>query len=175
MALMFHFFPSQQNPAEGLWEDPALEKLHLFCEESRSLNEWVPEITLPERWSGPLVFSAQHAVYLKEYPSYLIGWYNFPATLDAPEEVLSPGTARLCPSGPRGYCRSSSRPCQVDPDSLCEPGAGMPRERHNGPHSLCGWGLERKEFLRLLACHRANITCVGTRRGRSGRRMKHAF
>ncbi|KAJ8347257.1 hypothetical protein SKAU_G00286580 [Synaphobranchus kaupii] len=37
------------NPAEGSWQDPALEKLHLFCEESRSLNEWVPEITLPER------------------------------------------------------------------------------------------------------------------------------
>ncbi|KAJ8347256.1 hypothetical protein SKAU_G00286570 [Synaphobranchus kaupii] len=38
-----------QNPAEGSWQDPALEKLHLFCEESHSLNEWVPEITLPER------------------------------------------------------------------------------------------------------------------------------
>ncbi|KAM4634748.1 growth arrest and DNA damage-inducible protein GADD45 gamma-like [Polymixia lowei] len=37
------------NPAEGSWEDPILEKLHLFCEESRSLNDWVPEITLPER------------------------------------------------------------------------------------------------------------------------------
>ncbi|XP_030624895.1 growth arrest and DNA damage-inducible protein GADD45 gamma-like [Chanos chanos] len=37
------------NPADGSWEDPALEKLHLFCEESRSFNEWVPEITLPER------------------------------------------------------------------------------------------------------------------------------
>ncbi|KAG5272723.1 hypothetical protein AALO_G00168620 [Alosa alosa] len=37
------------NPTEGSWEDPALEKLHLFCEESRSFNEWVPEITLPER------------------------------------------------------------------------------------------------------------------------------
>ncbi|CAM4667682.1 unnamed protein product [Leuciscus chuanchicus] len=37
------------NPAEDSWEDPALEKLHLFCEESRSYNEWVPEITLPER------------------------------------------------------------------------------------------------------------------------------
>ncbi|KAG5272722.1 hypothetical protein AALO_G00168610 [Alosa alosa] len=37
------------NPAEGSWEDPALDKLHLFCEESRSLNDWVPEITLPER------------------------------------------------------------------------------------------------------------------------------
>ncbi|XP_051960524.1 growth arrest and DNA-damage-inducible, gamma b, tandem duplicate 1 [Xyrauchen texanus] len=34
------------NPTEGSWEDPALEKLHLFCEESRSYNEWVPEITL---------------------------------------------------------------------------------------------------------------------------------
>ncbi|XP_065143842.1 growth arrest and DNA-damage-inducible, gamma b, tandem duplicate 1 [Paramisgurnus dabryanus] len=37
------------NPADGSWEDPALEKLHLFCEESRSYNDWVPEITLPER------------------------------------------------------------------------------------------------------------------------------
>ncbi|KAG7476293.1 hypothetical protein MATL_G00081280 [Megalops atlanticus] len=37
------------NPSEGSWEDPALEKLQLFCEESRCLNEWVPEITLPER------------------------------------------------------------------------------------------------------------------------------
>ncbi|KAG8010884.1 Growth arrest and DNA damage-inducible protein GADD45 gamma [Nibea albiflora] len=38
-----------RNPAEGSWEDPALEKLHLFCEESRRLNDWVPEISLPER------------------------------------------------------------------------------------------------------------------------------
>lgn len=41
--------PHQQNPAEGSFEDPALEKLHLFCEESRRLNDWVPEISLPER------------------------------------------------------------------------------------------------------------------------------
>uniref|UniRef100_A0A3B5QI27 Growth arrest and DNA-damage-inducible, gamma b, tandem duplicate 1 n=1 Tax=Xiphophorus maculatus TaxID=8083 RepID=A0A3B5QI27_XIPMA len=37
------------NPADGSWEDTALEKLHLFCEESRRLNDWVPEISLPER------------------------------------------------------------------------------------------------------------------------------
>ncbi|KAI7796155.1 growth arrest and DNA damage-inducible protein GADD45 gamma [Triplophysa rosa] len=37
------------NPTEDSWEDPALEKLHLFCEESCSYNDWVPEITLPER------------------------------------------------------------------------------------------------------------------------------
>ncbi|XP_035234901.1 growth arrest and DNA damage-inducible protein GADD45 gamma-like isoform X2 [Anguilla rostrata] len=37
------------NPNEDSWKDPALEKLHLFCEESRSLNDWVPEITLLER------------------------------------------------------------------------------------------------------------------------------
>ncbi|KAJ4925983.1 hypothetical protein JOQ06_008168 [Pogonophryne albipinna] len=37
------------NPAEESWEDPALAKLHLFCEESRSLNDWVPEISLPGR------------------------------------------------------------------------------------------------------------------------------
>ncbi|XP_008322575.1 growth arrest and DNA damage-inducible protein GADD45 gamma-like [Cynoglossus semilaevis] len=37
------------NPADGSWEDPALEKLHLFCEESRHLNDWLPEINLPGR------------------------------------------------------------------------------------------------------------------------------
>eukprot|EP00063_Salmo_salar_P009510 XP_013984345.1 PREDICTED: growth arrest and DNA damage-inducible protein GADD45 gamma-like [Salmo salar] len=37
------------NSADGSWEDPALEKLHLFCEESRGLNDWVPEITIPKR------------------------------------------------------------------------------------------------------------------------------
>lgn len=42
-------FLFEQNPADGSWEDPALEKLHLFCEESRRLNDWVPEISLPER------------------------------------------------------------------------------------------------------------------------------
>lgn len=42
-------FLCEQNPAEGSWEDPALEKLHLFCEESRRLNDWVPEISLPGR------------------------------------------------------------------------------------------------------------------------------
>ena len=46
-ACFFLFF--EQNPAEGSWEDPALEKLHLFCEESRRLNDWVPEISLPGR------------------------------------------------------------------------------------------------------------------------------
>ncbi|MGH0123894.1 UNVERIFIED_CONTAM: hypothetical protein FKN15_046747 [Acipenser sinensis] len=37
------------NPSEDTFEDPALEKLSLFCEECRSFNEWVPAITLPER------------------------------------------------------------------------------------------------------------------------------
>ncbi|XP_040097960.1 growth arrest and DNA damage-inducible protein GADD45 gamma [Oryx dammah] len=36
------------NPNEDAWKDPALEKLSLFCEESRSVNDWVPSITLPE-------------------------------------------------------------------------------------------------------------------------------
>ncbi|XP_053312777.1 growth arrest and DNA damage-inducible protein GADD45 gamma [Spea bombifrons] len=36
------------NPNEDAWKDPALEKLGLFCEESRNLNDWVPTITLPE-------------------------------------------------------------------------------------------------------------------------------
>ncbi|KAI5096466.1 growth arrest and DNA damage-inducible protein GADD45 gamma-like, partial [Silurus meridionalis] len=37
------------SPADGSWEDPALEKLHMFCEESRRSNDWLPEITLPAR------------------------------------------------------------------------------------------------------------------------------
>ncbi|KAK1174455.1 growth arrest and DNA damage-inducible protein GADD45 gamma-like [Acipenser oxyrinchus oxyrinchus] len=37
------------NPSADTFEDPALEKLSLFCEECRSFNEWVPAITLPER------------------------------------------------------------------------------------------------------------------------------
>lgn len=40
---------SEQSPAEGSWEDPSLEKLHVFCEESRRLNDWLPEINLPAR------------------------------------------------------------------------------------------------------------------------------
>uniref|UniRef100_A0A8C0F115 Growth arrest and DNA damage inducible gamma n=1 Tax=Bubo bubo TaxID=30461 RepID=A0A8C0F115_BUBBB len=36
------------NPTEDGWKDPALEKLNLFCEESRNVNDWVPTITLPE-------------------------------------------------------------------------------------------------------------------------------
>ncbi|XP_036597629.1 growth arrest and DNA damage-inducible protein GADD45 gamma [Trichosurus vulpecula] len=36
------------NPNESSWKDPALEKLSLFCEESRNINDWVPTITLPE-------------------------------------------------------------------------------------------------------------------------------
>ncbi|KAK2827401.1 hypothetical protein Q7C36_018327 [Tachysurus vachellii] len=37
------------SPADGSWEDPALEKLHMFCEESRRSNDWLPEISLPAR------------------------------------------------------------------------------------------------------------------------------
>uniref|UniRef100_A0A665TU74 Ribosomal protein eL8/eL30/eS12/Gadd45 domain-containing protein n=1 Tax=Echeneis naucrates TaxID=173247 RepID=A0A665TU74_ECHNA len=36
---------SRANP----WKDPALDKLSLFCEESRSMYDWVPTISLPER------------------------------------------------------------------------------------------------------------------------------
>ncbi|XP_062867338.1 growth arrest and DNA damage-inducible protein GADD45 gamma-like [Trichomycterus rosablanca] len=35
--------------ADGSWEDPSLEKLHMFCEESRRSNDWLPEIILPAR------------------------------------------------------------------------------------------------------------------------------
>ncbi|XP_076145891.1 growth arrest and DNA-damage-inducible, gamma a [Alosa pseudoharengus] len=37
------------SPNVDSWKDPALDKLRLFCEESRGMYEWVPTITLPER------------------------------------------------------------------------------------------------------------------------------
>ncbi|CAL8387041.1 unnamed protein product [Boreogadus saida] len=37
------------NPTDGSWEDPSLEKLHLFCQESRGQNDWLPEVALFER------------------------------------------------------------------------------------------------------------------------------
>ncbi|XP_072309688.1 growth arrest and DNA damage-inducible protein GADD45 gamma-like [Eucyclogobius newberryi] len=37
------------GPCEDAWEDPSMEKLRVFCEESRALNDWLPEISLPER------------------------------------------------------------------------------------------------------------------------------
>ncbi|NXM18693.1 GA45G protein, partial [Ploceus nigricollis] len=45
---VWNFFSFLQNPNEEGWKDPALEKLNLFCEESRNVNDWVPTITLPE-------------------------------------------------------------------------------------------------------------------------------
>lgn len=38
-----------QSPSANPWKDPSLDKLSLFCEESRSVYDWVPTITLPER------------------------------------------------------------------------------------------------------------------------------
>ncbi|MBN3307890.1 growth arrest and DNA damage-inducible protein GADD45 gamma [Amia ocellicauda] len=35
-------------PADSSWEDPALEKLQGFCEETRTFSQWVPAVTLPE-------------------------------------------------------------------------------------------------------------------------------
>ncbi|XP_006626889.3 growth arrest and DNA damage-inducible protein GADD45 gamma-like [Lepisosteus oculatus] len=37
------------NSADSSFEDPALEKLNLFCEESRGSNEWLPAVSFPER------------------------------------------------------------------------------------------------------------------------------
>ncbi|XP_048091675.1 growth arrest and DNA damage-inducible protein GADD45 gamma-like [Alosa alosa] len=37
------------SPNVDSWKDPALDKLRLFCKESRGMYEWVPTITLPER------------------------------------------------------------------------------------------------------------------------------
>ncbi|NXC30070.1 GA45G protein, partial [Campylorhamphus procurvoides] len=36
------------SPNEEGWKDPALEKLNLFCEERRNVNDWVPTVTFPE-------------------------------------------------------------------------------------------------------------------------------
>ncbi|NWU89954.1 GA45G protein, partial [Upupa epops] len=36
------------NPNEEDCKDPALQKLHSFCEASRHVNDWVPTIILPE-------------------------------------------------------------------------------------------------------------------------------
>lgn len=44
---LLSFFP--KSPNADSWKDSALERLGLFCEESRSVYEWVPAITLPER------------------------------------------------------------------------------------------------------------------------------
>ncbi|KAG7331926.1 hypothetical protein KOW79_003760 [Hemibagrus wyckioides] len=37
------------RPSEAAWKDTGLEKLAVFCEERRSVCEWVPTVTLPER------------------------------------------------------------------------------------------------------------------------------
>nr|XP_006626889.2 PREDICTED: growth arrest and DNA damage-inducible protein GADD45 gamma-like [Lepisosteus oculatus] len=37
------------NSADSSFEDPALEKLNLFCEKSRGSNEWLPAVSFPER------------------------------------------------------------------------------------------------------------------------------
>ncbi|XP_034026446.1 LOW QUALITY PROTEIN: growth arrest and DNA-damage-inducible, gamma a [Thalassophryne amazonica] len=37
------------SPSADPWKHPALEQLALFCDESRSVCDWVPAITLPER------------------------------------------------------------------------------------------------------------------------------
>ncbi|KAI7797695.1 growth arrest and DNA damage-inducible protein GADD45 gamma [Triplophysa rosa] len=38
-----------KSPNSDSWKGSALEKLGMFCEESRNVYEWVPTITLPER------------------------------------------------------------------------------------------------------------------------------
>ncbi|KAI5624094.1 growth arrest and DNA damage-inducible protein GADD45 gamma [Silurus asotus] len=38
-----------RRPSEAAWKDAGLEKLSVFCEERRSVCEWVPTVTLPER------------------------------------------------------------------------------------------------------------------------------
>lgn len=47
ISLLLFFF--SKSPSADSWKDSALERLGLFCEESRNVYEWVPTITLPER------------------------------------------------------------------------------------------------------------------------------
>ncbi|KAM9474848.1 growth arrest and DNA-damage-inducible, gamma a isoform 1-T3 [Clarias gariepinus] len=37
------------RPGEAAWKDDGLEKLGAFCEERRSVCDWFPTVTLPER------------------------------------------------------------------------------------------------------------------------------
>ncbi len=48
--LQFFSFLSQ-NPQSSTWKDPALSKLNRFCRDSRGLDQWVPVINLPKRWT----------------------------------------------------------------------------------------------------------------------------
>lgn len=40
-----------QSPHSSSWKDPALSKVNRFCRESRCMDQWVPIINLPERWT----------------------------------------------------------------------------------------------------------------------------
>lgn len=46
----FSFFDIQ-SPHSTSWKDPALSKVNRFCRESRCMDQWVPIINLPERWT----------------------------------------------------------------------------------------------------------------------------
>lgn len=162
----------QQNSADGSWEDPALEKLHLFCEESRGLNDWVPEITIPKRWSSLLrcckPSSYKEILILLQddtvsHPWILLRRIPIQAARGRPEwpPVISSSLVPSMPSWLPFFMWMRS---------------GMPQERQNGPHSLCGWGLERKEERVLHPVfHRANVARWSTRsRRRSGAKKKHS-
>ena len=58
-----------QNPQSSTWKDPALSKLNRFCRDSRVLDQWVPVINLPERWSRE---RTAHCILFK---SYCTRWY----------------------------------------------------------------------------------------------------
>ena len=48
-----------QSPHASQWKDPALSKVNHFCRESRCMDQWVPIINLPERWTASLPGSAK--------------------------------------------------------------------------------------------------------------------
>lgn len=48
---LFFVYSYFQSPHSTSWKDPALSKVNRFCRESRCMDQWVPIINLPERWT----------------------------------------------------------------------------------------------------------------------------
>lgn len=87
-----------QSPSANPWKDPALDKLALFCKESRSVYDWVPSITLPERWTynthNPLMVKAKSRSWSSTRRGFLIFLPHF--LRDLRGCGCKPSPARVC-------------------------------------------------------------------------------
>lgn len=118
-----------QNPNEDAWKDPALEKLNLFCEESRNINDWVPAITLPEWWRftalerlKPLLYSHHGVAHLGEPTRCWICGLAWSRDRIKSLRLASSGLLWRRKWGTRGMSHVSS-----EPPLCCSSGkAGMP-------------------------------------------------